>query len=364
MTTTTPEAGTSPTPRAARVTGSGAIEVGPLEVSTTPGPGEVEIRVAGCGICGSNLHHFRNPDVFTEDRRHTPGALGHEMAGWVVTVGPGVTTHQPGDLVALEPQLAAACGECDGCRSGATWFCVAPSPLPVWGFADRVVVRAAGAWVLDPSIDPATATLMEALGVSVHSLRTTATAARVDDDFTGLRVAVLGAGATGLLAVAAARHLGATEVACLARHDHQAALAGQLGATLVVRDGDSAEAELTDFAADLVVECVGGGADTIGLAVRTVRPGGEVSIVGLFDTPQTIDARLATRRELHLVFPIVYSILRGVHDYEIAATMLLQRGDILGQLITHRFDLDEVEAAYDQAASKGQGVVRVVVTSR
>lgn len=349
--------------RAARVTSQGVIELGPLDQSTAPGPGEVEIKMAGCGICGSNLHHLRNPDIFTEDRRHTAGALGHEMSGWVVAIGPDVTTHRLGDLVALEPQLAASCGDCDGCLTGAPWFCTEPSPLKVWGFADRVVVKAKGAWRLDPSIDPHVAAPMEALGVSVHSIRVTATCAEVDDDLTGIRIAVLGGGATRLLAVAAARTLGATDVACLTRHDHQAELAARLGAKLVIREGDHSEQELTDFAADVVVECVGGSADTVRLAMRVVRPGGEVSIVGLFDTPQEIDARTATRRELRLVFPIVYSVLRGRHDYEIAADMLREQGDSLGALVTHTFPLSDVAAAYEQAASKRQGVVRVVVTT-
>lgn len=347
--------------RAARVTGPGVIEVGRLELSTTPGPGEVEIEVLACGICGSNLHHLRNPDAFTLDRRHTPGALGHEAAGRVVSVGPGVSPRGVGDLVALEPQLAAACGRCAACERGVSWFCSEPSPLPIWGFADRIVVRESGAWPLPPDLDPGVASLVEAMGCSVHAIRSTALCAATGDDLSGVRVGVIGAGATGLLAVAAARALGAAEVACLARHHHQAGLAERLGATHVVRDDEKAEAHLAEFAADLVVECVGGSAGTIDLALRAVRPGGEVSVLGLFDTPQPFDARFATRRELRLVFPVVYGVVRGRHDFEIAARILRADQPAFRELVTHRFPLSLVAAAFEQAGAKGEGVVRVLV---
>lgn len=323
--------------RAARVMGAGLIQVDTLDVPTVPGPGQVEIQLAGCGICGSNIHHLRNPDVFTEDRRHTPGALGHEASGYVVSLGDGVAGLAVGDLVALEPQLAAGCGRCPACVDGSAWFCPNATPLKIWGFADRIVVQAAGAWRIDPAIDPSVATLMEGLACSIHAIRVTELCGRLNDDLAGVRVAILGAGATGLLAVAAAKALGAVGVAILARHDHQAVLAERLGASLVVREHVGTEGELADFAPGLVVECVGGAADTISLAQRIAQPQAEISVLGLFETPQAIDVRTATRRQLRLVFPVVYGRLRGQHDYEFAERILLDQSETLSGLITHSF---------------------------
>src|SRR5262245_1451803 len=127
--------------RAAIVTSPGSIELTTLD-TPEPSAGEVEIEVAGCGICGTNLHHLQNPMRILADRRDKPGALGHEVAGVVSAIGPGVATHRVGDLVALEPQLASACGECAQCAEGVPWFCRRPTPLPVWGLTDRLVVRA------------------------------------------------------------------------------------------------------------------------------------------------------------------------------------------------------------------------------
>jgi threonine dehydrogenase-like Zn-dependent dehydrogenase len=181
------------------------------------------------------------------------------------------------------------------------------------------------------------------------------------DNLSGVRVAVLGAGATGLLAIAAAQELDASAVACIARHDHQADLARRFGADLVLQDRDSESAAvLKEFGPDIIVECVGGKADTLALAVDVCAPRGEISVLGLFDTPQPIDARSAFRRELRMVFPVVYGAVGGRHDYDIAANMLAQPLPF-SDLITHLIPLDEIERAYATAADKTAGAVRVVV---
>jgi threonine dehydrogenase-like Zn-dependent dehydrogenase len=350
------------TVRAAQVTGPGTIELVSIAEPAAPGPGQVSFELIACGICGSNLHHLNHPELIGADRRDNPGALGHEAAGRVVAVGEGVTTHTVGDLVALEPQLAAACGDCEGCRTGMTWFCRNPRVLPVWGLADRILVRAEGAWRLPAEMDPLVATLMEPLGCSVHAIRITALCAERDDDLSGVRVAVLGAGATGLLAVAAARHLGAAEIICVARHEHQATLATRMGADRVLRDGDpDLVATLTGYAPELVIECVGGRAETIDLAIKVAAVHGEISVLGLFDTPQVVDGRSAFKRELRIVFPVVYGEVRGRHDYEIAAELLNSGTLPFADLITHRFELADLQEAYAVAGTKAAGVVRAVI---
>jgi threonine dehydrogenase-like Zn-dependent dehydrogenase len=350
------------TRRAARVTAPGVITLETIDDAPPPGPGEVAVELVACGVCGSNLHHLNRPELVGADRRDSPGAMGHEMVGRVVAVGPGVTTHEIGDPVALEPQLAAACGACDGCVSGQAWFCTKPRPLPVWGFADRLVVRASGAWRLPPDLDPLVATLVEPVAVSVHALRVTTTAMTRKDDLTGVKVVVLGAGAMGLLTVAAAQHLGCDFVVCVARHEHQARLAARLGAHRVLRDGDpELDSALSELAPDLVVECVGGSADTFDRALRIAGPGGEISVMGLFDAPQPVHSRAVFKRQLRVVFPVVYGELRGRHDFDIAVELLHGSHLPFGELITDRFMLADIGAAFSAAASKSSGVIRVVV---
>ncbi|OKI86181.1 zinc-dependent alcohol dehydrogenase [Streptomyces sp. CB02414] len=350
------------TRRAARVKAPGVITLETIDDAPPPGPGEVAVELVACGICGSNLHHLNRPELVGADRRDSPGAMGHEMVGRVVAVGPDVSTHEVGDPVVLEPQLAASCGTCDGCATGQAWFCTEPRPLPVWGFADRMVVRAPGAWPLPRDLDPLVATLVEPVAVSVHALRITATAMSRNDDLTGVKVVVLGAGAMGLLTVAAARHLGCDDVVNVARHEHQARLAARLGAHRVLRDGaPDLDSTLAELAPDLVVECVGGSADTFERALRITGPGGEISVMGLFDEPQPVHSRAVFKRQLRVVFPVVYGTMRGRHDFDIAIELLREAELPFGELLTDRFALEDIEAAFSTAGSKSGGVIRVVV---
>jgi threonine dehydrogenase-like Zn-dependent dehydrogenase len=338
------------------------ITLDTIAEAAPPRPGEVEVELVACGICGSNLHHLNRPDLVGADRRDSPGAMGHEMVGRVIAVGPGVGTHRPGDLVALEPQLAAACGDCAGCATGQAWYCTRPRPLAVWGFADRLVVRAPGAWPLPPDLDPLVGTLVEPVAVSVHALRITHTAAVRGDDLSGLTVVVLGAGAMGLLTVAAARHLGCDHVVCVARHDHQAVLAERLGAHRVLRDGAAGlDDTLVGLAPRLVVECVGGRADTFERALRVAGPGGEVSVMGLFDEPQQVHSRQVFRRQVRVVFPVVYGELRGRHDYAIAVDLLHGSDLPFAELLTDRYPLADIERAFAAAGSRSGGGIRVLV---
>jgi L-iditol 2-dehydrogenase len=344
--------------RAAVVTGPGRVDVRDVEIPA-PGRHQIEVAVAACGICGTNLHHFDTPESIPEPRRSCPGALGHEIAAHVVGAGPGVEGLALGDLVVIEPQLAAACGSCAACEAGSPWFCTQPTPLVSWGFADRMVVNAAGAWPVDRSVGPGTATLVEPLAVAVHAVRITRRAALGAGRIDGARVAVLGAGVTGLLAAAAATHLGASGVAVLARHDHQAASAPSFGADLVVREADALK-ELRDFGPDLVVECAGV-PETFALANRIVAPRGEISVVGLYAEPQVLDTARAFRNETGLVFPVAYGATQGVHDYEIAVAMLVESPERYAQLVTHEFGLEHIGTAFAEAGNKRGGALRVVV---
>lgn len=320
--------------RAARLSGPRRLEMVDVELPA-PGPGEVILKVEACGVCGSNLHEWRSPERSIDPAgAGAPGAVGHEIAGRV-----------DGDLVVVEPNLATACGACPACTDGVAWFCRTRRRLPSWGFAERMVVPARATFRVPPGIHPETATLAEPLACGVHALRFSRPAARVG---------VVGAGVTGLLTAAAARHLGAEAVAVVARHPHQAAAAQALGAEVV----DAGE--LRRFRPGLVIEAVGGSADTLRLAMDAVAPRGEVAVLGLFDDQQRIDARRATYRELRLWFPVTYAELDDVHDLAVALD-LLARPDPWESLVTDRFPLTRTADAFQAAADKRDGVLRVVV---
>lgn len=345
-------AATIPRPRQASVVG---VDL------PAPGPEQVEIAVSACGICGSNLHVWAFPDLAIQrEGASYPGAAGHEVAGEVTRVGPGVTGLEPGQQVCVEPNLATGCGRCAACAEGRAWFCRQQTPLACWGFAESMVVPARSLLVPPEPLAPEVLTLAEPLACAFHALRTSATAAR--RGVAGRSLVVVGAGVAGLLVVAAARDLGVGPVTVLARHPHQAAAAWLLGADQVIEGTVGADdARVRGLRADLAVEAVGGRSDSLATSLAAVGAGGEVVVLGLFDEPQTFDPRRAVFREITMSFPVTYDRTGGVSDFELALALLGRRAADLTGLVTHRVPLDRVDEAFALAADKARGALRVVV---
>jgi threonine dehydrogenase-like Zn-dependent dehydrogenase len=347
--------------RVVTIVGPRTTAIGSLELPA-PGQGQAEIAVQACGICGSNLHAWSHPELSIQREGNAqPGAAGHEIAGVVTRIGPDVAGLEVGQQVTVEPNLATACGECEACTEGRAWFCRRQTDLPCWGFAERMIVPARS--LLSPSapIDPGLLTLAEPLACAFHALRSSWTA--TVRGLEGKHVAIVGAGVAGLLAVAAARSLGAGRITSFARHPQQALAAKSLGADQVIEGTVSAADEVVwKLKADLVLEVVGGRSDTLATSLAAVNRGGEVVVVGLFDEPQTFDARKAVFREIRMYFPVTYSTLDGIPDHRFALDLLVAEPELLGQLVTHRIPLDSVGEAFDLSADKSAGALRVVVT--
>ncbi|MER8184617.1 S-(hydroxymethyl)mycothiol dehydrogenase [Kitasatospora sp. NPDC094015] len=242
----------------------------PVRVETVlvpdPGPGEAVVQVQACGVCHTDLH-YREGGINDE----FPFLLGHEAAGIVESVGPGVTEVAPGDFVILN--WRAVCGQCRACRRGRPWYCfnthnavqrmtladgTALSPaLGIGAFAEKTLVAAGQCTKVDPKATPAVAGLlgcgvMAGLGAAVN----TGAVGRGDS------VAVIGCGGVGSAAVLGARLAGAARIIAVDLDDRKLAGATRLGATHTVnsRSTDPVEAikELTGgFGADVVIDAVG-----------------------------------------------------------------------------------------------------------
>jgi S-(hydroxymethyl)mycothiol dehydrogenase len=231
-----------------------------------PGPGEALVAVRACGVCHTDLH-YREGSINDE----FPFLLGHEAAGTVEAVGPGVTGVAPGDYVVLA--WRAPCGECRSCRRGRPWYCFnsANAALPmtladgtpltpalgIGAFAEKTLVAAGQAVKVDPAARPEAAGLigcgiMAGFGAAVN----TGGVSRGDT------VAVFGCGGVGDAAIAAAALAGARTIVAIDIDDRKLEWARGFGATHTVNSSstDPVEAvlELTDgFGADVVIEAVG-----------------------------------------------------------------------------------------------------------
>jgi len=315
-----------------------------------PGAGEARVRVRACGVCGTDLHFFHLGAL-------APGHVpGHEIAGVVDALGPGVQGLEPGQPVAVEP--LRSCGTCSECRAGRHSICRKARVLGIHepgGFAEHLVVPAARLYRVPADLSFPLAALAEPLAVCVHGVERGGGAE-------GKRVLVIGAGTIGLLAVLAARAAGASEVALTARHAHQAALGRALGASRVLTEAEaSPEALARDGSADLVIETVGGSADTLRSAGAALAPGGTVSVLGVFMGAVSLDAFPLLLKEATLAWSNCYAQGPGRPDFERAIALLAAERERLAPLLTHQRPLAEIEDAFALASDKRAGAVKVTV---
>jgi S-(hydroxymethyl)mycothiol dehydrogenase len=231
-----------------------------------PGPGEALVDVQACGVCHTDLHYREG--AINDD---FPFLLGHEAAGVVESVGPGVTSVAPGDFVVLN--WRAVCGTCRACRKGMPHYCFAThnatqkmtltdgtplsAALGIGAFADKTLVAAGQCTPVDSSVEPAVAGLlgcgvMAGLGAAMHTGGVTR----------GDSVAVFGCGGVGNGAIAGAALAGATTIIGIALDDRKLEWARDFGATHTVNADredpvDAVRAATGGLGADVCIEAVG-----------------------------------------------------------------------------------------------------------
>jgi S-(hydroxymethyl)mycothiol dehydrogenase len=331
----------------------------PVEIATItipdPGPGEVVVKVAACGVCHTDLT-YREGGINDE----FPFLLGHEAAGFVESVGAGVDSVQEGDFVVLN--WRAVCGQCRACKRGRPQYCfdtfnatqkmtledgteLTPA-LGIGAFADKTLVHAGQCTKVDATADPAVVGLlgcgvMAGLGAAVN----TGNVGRGDS------VAVIGCGGVGDAAIVGARLTGASTIIAIDRDEKKLRWAADLGATHTVNASqvDTVEAvrELTGgFGADVVVDAVGR-PETWKQAFYARDLAGTVVLVGV-PTPDMV-----------LEMPLVDFFSRGgalksswygdclpERDFPTLVDLYLQGRLPLEKFVTERIKIDNVEDAF------------------
>jgi len=334
-----------------------------------PGPGEALVAVQACGVCHTDLH-YREGGINDE----FPFLLGHEAAGVVEAVGPGVTDVAPGDFVILN--WRAVCGQCRACGRGEPWYCfsthnatqkmtlsdgTALSPaLGIGAFVEKTLVAAGQCTKVDKRVAPQVAGLlgcgvMAGLGAALNTGQVRR----------GETVAVIGCGGVGDAAILGASFAGARTVIAVDLDDRKLDLARQFGATHTVnsKSSDPVEAirDLTDgFGADLVIEAVGR-PDTYKQAFYARDLAGRVVLVGV-PTP-----------DMTLEIPLIDVFGRGgslksswygdclpSRDFPMLIDLHLQGRLPLDKFVSETIGLDDVEAAFDKM-HRGEVLRSVVV---
>ena len=314
----------------------------------TPGPGEILIRPAVVGLCGTDLEIVDGSidPAYT----HYPLVLGHEWSGTVAADGqvPAEKGPAPGTLVVGEGIVP--CGHCQHCRAGQTNLCLTYDEL---GFtrdgaaAGFLTVQRSLVHPLAPGVGAEDAALAEPASVVYRALAGAGIAP-------GWRALVVGDGTVALLAVRLLRLWSPAEIVVLGRRAGQAELAAQAGAARFETDSRAAG---TGY--DLVVEAAGS-TDAVLSALAAPRRGGTVVLIGL--PPHGATAAVP-------VDDVVNNdlIIRGSFSYTSAAwrevVTLLNAGLLeLGFLVTHRFPLTEWKAALDTLRGEASPRGKVMLT--
>jgi L-idonate 5-dehydrogenase len=315
-----------------------------------PGPGEVRVRIAFGGICGSDLHYFLHGG-FGSVRMKGPMVLGHEISGRVEAVGAGVNPARIGQAVAVNPSLA--CGTCRECRAGAPRFCedmrfmgsAMRNPPVEGGFRDHVIC---GVQQAVPFAGEALeeAALAEPLSVCLHAV---AQAPALE----GKRVLITGFGPIGVLCLIAARHAGAADIVVTDIADAPLALARRLGAS-AARNTSQAGALDAETAGrgqmDVAFECAGH-PSAIADAIRATRPRGTIVQVGMLGAGTTAPLTDVVTKEL-----MYRGTFRFDSEFSRAVDLIARRAIDVRPLVSDRFALADAPAAFALAQDRSQAM--------
>ena len=332
--------------------GVGNVELREID-EPDPLPGQVKIQVRAAGICGTDLHIYKD-----EFPSWPPVVLGHEVAGEIVEVGEGVDQTRVGARVTTETYFST-CGTCRYCRTGHANLCLRRRSIGSavhGGFTRYVVVPASNVHVLPEHVDDQAGALTEPLACVIHGVLGTPTVAPGD-------VAVVaGPGAIGLLTLQVVKAAGAVAIVLGTDGDaHRLEMACTLGADYAVnvqrRDAGALVAAVTPegMGADVVYECAGAGASAAGL-LELVRRRGRYVQIGLFGKPVAWDLDQVCYREL-----VVTGSNASVPSAWIRSLQLLESGQVRTKpLITHVYDVTEWEEAFD-GFEKKRGIKTVLI---
>lgn len=302
----------------------------------SPRRDEVVVQVAASGLCGTDLHIYRN-----EYMSDFPVIPGHEFTGVVAEVGKEVTDFKVGDRVTVDPNLY--CGHCYFCRNEQSNHCLNWQGVGITrpgSFAEYVAVPARACYHVPDNLTDAQAAFVEPVSCVIYALKRL----RV---WPGDDVLIFGAGPMGLLLVQALRHSGASQVVAVEKQPDRLALAGQLGATAAVAAGPGQEAalrELAPYGFAVVVDATGVPA-VIEQAFSYLKPRGRFLQFGV--TPRDAHINLSPYDVFRYDWTIIGSFAL-CYTFQPAIAWLAGGVVDVGPLISHTLPLTDFPHALQQ----------------
>ena len=332
-----------------------------LEMTTVPipcpGPRDVLVKVRATSICGTDVHIYKW-DAWAASRIKPPMIIGHEFCGDVVEVGGAVRSIKVGDFVSADSHRYD--GTCAVCRNGQPHIC---ANLEIFGvdtdgcFAEYVALPESSAWVNDPGLDPAIASIQDPCGNAVYAV--------LVEPVAGRSVAIWGDGPTGLFAVGVARAAGASPVCHVGKYPQRLAIGKAMGADISIniqQPGADVVRTLLEATGgqglDVAVEMTGS-QQAVNEAFASLRKGGRFSAFGIPSQPLTLDLNQQV-------------IFKGVTLYGINGRQLWQSWYQMAGLfksgaldprpvITHRIALDEFQRGFELMTAPERVAAKIVM---
>jgi 2-desacetyl-2-hydroxyethyl bacteriochlorophyllide A dehydrogenase len=331
------------TMRAAVADGQGGLAIRDLPIPTAQ-YGWVVIAPVGTGICGTDLH------LVEGDYPHGrfPVVPGHEFAGYITQVGPGVSGFAEGDYVGVNPNIS--CGVCTWCRAGASNLCLELRPVGValnGSAAEYVTVPQQIVFPLNPSIDHRAAPLIEPFSCVLHALERA-------PDWRDTEIVIFGAGSIGLMAIVLARAEGAAGIRIVEPNDARRAAAVKLGAHEAATSAENLEQKVFDIAVD-----ASGHPAAITDAISALGPRGRLIQMGVASPSATValSPYEVFAKELNLIGSNSLA-----EKYPESAERMVDLQAELISLITATYSLEDYADALAAAKSSDQVKVQVVTT--
>jgi len=316
----------------------------------TPGPGQLSVKLAIGGICGSDLHYF-NHGGFGAIRLKEPMILGHEVAGHITKLGEGVQGFRVGQLVGISP--SRPCGTCKYCREGMMNQCLnmrfygsaMPFPHIQGAFREHLVVDASQCVAAD-GLSAGEAAMAEPLAVTLHATRRAG-------DMLGKSVLVTGCGPIGILSILAARRAGADLVVATDLSDYTLAMAKKAGADVTLNMAESAQAldayKPDKGTFDVLYECSGAQVALTG-AIPAMRPGATILQLGL-GGDMTLPMMQITAKEL-----VLKGSFRFHPEYATAISLMQKKLIDVKPLISETVALQDAQKGFELANDRSRAM--------
>jgi len=314
-----------------------------------PGHNDVLIRVHRTAICGTDIHIYEW-DEWASRTIPVPLAIGHEFYGEIVECGSEVRGFEIGDRVSAEGHIT--CGVCRNCRAGRRHLCMSTTGVGVdraGAFADYLAVPAFNVFKLPDAISDDMASVLDPLGNATHTA--------LSFDLVGEDVLITGAGPIGVMAVAIAKFAGARHVVITDVNDYRLELARKMGATATLNVTRKSVADTMNSLGmeegfDVGLE-MSGNPSAFHEMLENMHHGGRIALLGIPPTDTSIDWTQVIFKGL---------IIKGVYGREMFETWykmssMLQSGLMIEPIITHRFELDDYQEAFELMASGQSGKV-------